>query len=100
VSVEENEILFGPDQGAYLPVLDIMHKVTAGASGGSVKIEEWSLPPGEMTPPHTHAREDECSFVLEGEMMCYVGGEIVLAQEGSYVIKPRGVPHASTIRAQ
>jgi hypothetical protein len=51
VSVEENEILIGPDQGAYLPVLDIMHKVTAGASGGSVKIEEWSLPPGEMTPP-------------------------------------------------
>ena len=44
--------------------------------------------------PHTHAREDECSFVLEGEMMCYVGGEIVLAQKGSYVIKPRGVPHA------
>ncbi len=27
-------------------------------------------------------------------MMCYVGGEIVLAQEGSYVIKPQGVPHA------
>ena len=27
-------------------------------------------------------------------MMCYVGGEIVLAQEGSYVIKPRGVLHA------
>ena len=24
----------------------------------------------------------------------YVGGEVVLAKEGSYVIKPRGVPHA------
>ena len=31
---------------------------------------------------------------MEGKMMCYVGGEIVLAQQGSYVIKPRGVPHA------
>jgi quercetin dioxygenase-like cupin family protein len=88
------KILIRPEEGAYLPVLDIMHKVTAGASGGSVKIEEWGLPPGEMIPPHTHAREDECSFVLEGKMMCYVGGEIVLAQEGSYVIKPQGVPHA------
>src|SRR5918994_1889275 len=94
VSVEENEILIGPDEGAHLPVLDIVHMVTAGASGGSLKIEEWGLPPGEMIPPHTHAREDECSFVLEGEMMCYVGGEVVLAQQGSYVIKPRGVPHA------
>ena len=94
MSLEENEILIRPEEGAYLPVLDIMHKVTAGASGGSVKIEEWGLPPGEMIPPHTHAREDECSFVLEGEMLCYVGGEVVLAQKGSYVIKPRGVPHA------
>jgi quercetin dioxygenase-like cupin family protein len=24
----------------------------------------------------------------------YVGGEVVLAKEGSYVVKPRGVPHA------
>jgi uncharacterized cupin superfamily protein len=47
-----------------------------------------------MIPPHTHAREDECSFVLEGEMKCYVDGEVVLAPEGSYVIKPRGVAHA------
>ena len=77
-----------------LPVLDIIHKVTAEASGGSLMIEEWSLPPGEMIPPHTHAREDECSFVLEGEITCYVGGEVVVAPQGSYVVKPRGVPHA------
>ena len=94
VSRKEKEILIGPEEGAYLPVLDIVHKVTAAASGGSLKIEEWGLPPGQMIPPHTHAREDECSFVLEGEMKCYVGGEVVLAKKGSYVIKPRGVPHA------
>jgi quercetin dioxygenase-like cupin family protein len=51
-------------------VLDIKHKVTAEASGGSLKIEEWALPPGEMVPPHTHAGEDECSYVVEGEMKC------------------------------
>jgi hypothetical protein len=27
-------------------------------------------------------------------MMCYVAGEVVLAQKGCYVIKPRRVPHA------
>lgn len=52
MSLEENEILIRSEEGAYLPVLDIMHKVTAGASGGSVKIEEWGLPPGEMIPSH------------------------------------------------
>jgi len=90
----ESNILIGPGEGTYLPVLDITHKVTAPASGGSLKIEEWSLPSGAMIPPHTHAREDECSFVLEGDLTCYVGGEIVLAPQGSYVIKPQGVPHA------
>ena len=94
MSLKANEVLIGPDKGAYLPVLDIVHKVTAESSGGSLKIEEWGLPPGQMIPPHTHAREDECSFVLEGELTCYVGGEIVLAPQGSYVIKPRGVAHA------
>ena len=94
MSLEESKVLIRPDEGAYLPVLDIVHKVTAEASGGSLKIEEWGLPPGQMIPPHTHASEDECSFVLEGELTCYVGGEIVLAPQGSYVIKPRGVAHA------
>ena len=27
-------------------------------------------------------------------MMCYVGGGVVFAPQGSYVIKPRGLPHA------
>lgn len=92
--VEKNEIFIGPDDGVSLPVLDIVHKVTAEVSGGSLVIDEWGLPPGQMIPPHTHAREDECSFVLEGELTCYVGGEVVVAPAGSYVVKPRGIPHA------
>ena len=51
-------------------------------------------PPRDDDPPHTHAREDECNFVLEGELTCDVGGEIVVAPAGSYVLKPRNVPHA------
>ena len=94
MSSETNEILITPDEGGYLPVLDITHKVTARVSGGSVVIDEWGLPPGGMIPPHTHAREDECSYVLEGELTCYVGGDVVLAPAGSYVVKPRGAPHA------
>jgi quercetin dioxygenase-like cupin family protein len=94
VSIEENKILIGPDDGDKLPLLDIVHKVTAEESGGSLTIEEWGLPPGQMIPPHTHTREDECNFVLEGELTCDVGGEIVVAPVGSYVLKPRNVPHA------
>jgi quercetin dioxygenase-like cupin family protein len=88
------KIFIGPGEGTYLPVLDIVHKVTAESFGGSLTIEEWGLPPGQMIPPHTHSREDECNFVLEGELTCEVDGEIVVAPVGSYVLKPREVPHA------
>ncbi len=94
MTASERRVIVGPGEGARLPVLDIVHKVTAKDSGGSLVIDEWGLPPGQTIPPHTHANEDECSFVLEGELTCYVGGRVVVAPKGSYVVKPRGVPHA------
>ena len=94
MSIEKNRFLIGPDDGHNLPLLDMVHKVTAHRSGGSLTVEEWGLSPGQMIPPHTHTREDECNFVLEGELTCDVGGEIVVASAGSYVLKPRDVPHA------
>ena len=90
----ESNILTGPNESIHLPTLDITHKVLAATTGGSLKIEEWGLPPGAMIPPHTHAREDEYSYVLQGDLTCYVGGEVLIAPQGSYVIKPRGIPHA------
>ena len=40
----ESKILIGPHEGFHLPALDITHKVMAGASGGSLVIDEWGLP--------------------------------------------------------
>jgi mannose-6-phosphate isomerase-like protein (cupin superfamily) len=94
MSEENKKVLIGPDEGAHLPVLGITHKVTAEIFDGVFTIIEASLPPGDMIPPHTHTREDECNFVLEGELTFDVGGEIVLAPAGSFVVKPRGVYHA------
>jgi quercetin dioxygenase-like cupin family protein len=91
---EKKKYLIGPDEGAHLPILDIAHKVTAEDLGGAFTIIEVGFPPGEMIPPHTHTREDECNFVLEGELTFDVGGEIVVAPAGSFVVKPRGVYHA------
>ena len=91
---EHNKIFIAPDEGAYLPILTIAHKVPSESLGGAVTIVEWGLPPGVMIPPHTHSREHECNYVLKGELTCDVGGEIVVAPVGSYVLKPRGVDHA------
>jgi quercetin dioxygenase-like cupin family protein len=95
VTAQENQKIFiAPDEGMYLPVLDIVHKVPPESFGGTLSIVEWGLLPDQMIPPHTHSREHECTFVRQGELTCDVGGEIVVAPVGSYVLKPRGVPHA------
>ena len=94
MSIAINKIFIGSNDGVPLPVLDMVHKVPPESFGGALTIIEWGLPPGAMIPPHTHSREDECSFVLEGELTCEVGGELVVAPAGSYVVKLRAVPHA------
>jgi len=46
------------------------------------------------SPRHTHTREDEVSYVLEGAVGVEVGGRTAVALAGDLVAKPRGVPHA------
>ena len=91
---DHKKLLIGPGEGAYLPTLRITHKLTAEALGGAFPSIEARLPPGEIIPPHTHSREDECNYVLEGELTFDVGGRVVVATAGSFVIKPRGIYHA------
>ena len=46
------------------------------------------------SPVHTHAHEDEWSYVLEGEVDIEQDGQVMTAGTGELVVKPRGVPHA------
>jgi uncharacterized RmlC-like cupin family protein len=61
--------------------------------GGATSIHEGLLAPGELVPPHTHAHEDQCIYVVSGTVHLQVGGEFIEAPAGGYVIKPRGVAH-------
>jgi quercetin dioxygenase-like cupin family protein len=49
--------------------------------------------PGEGPPLHTHADEDECLVVLDGEMRFRFGDDVEAAPAGSVVYVPRGAPH-------
>ena len=51
------------------------------------------IPPGGGPPPHTHSREDEAFYVLEGELVCRYGGEQFTAGPGTFVNLPPGTPH-------
>ena len=49
--------------------------------------------PGQSTVMHSHPREEEAIFVLQGTANMNVGGEEVVVPTGSIVRFPHGVPH-------
>jgi len=55
---------------------------------------------GDEPPMHTHTREDETLYVVEGAITAYVGGEKIEVEAGSYAALPKNVPHGLTVRGQ
>ena len=95
MTVEDHPIVYGPGAGATVALggIGVCFKVPGAATGGAFSIVEHPVRPGTLAPPHVHADEDELSYVLEGTFGVRVGDDILEAGPGSYVVKPRGVPH-------
>jgi quercetin dioxygenase-like cupin family protein len=85
------------DQGARadFPGLGTRYMIDSDETDGRFALLEHTIPPHSLAAPvHTHAHEDEYSYVLSGRMGALVGGEVVEAGPGDLVRKPRGIPHA------
>lgn len=74
--------------------LPTLLRATKDATGGAFGlIEHGMMPPGFASPYHTHHREDEAFYVLEGEIAFVCGGKWRKAGPGAYVFGPREIPH-------
>jgi quercetin dioxygenase-like cupin family protein len=81
--------------GADVPGLGTRYLLSGEQTGGRFALVEHTIAPRALAAPvHTHATEDEFSYVLEGRMGALVGDDLVEAGPGELVIKPRGIPHA------
>lgn len=67
-------------------------------TGGSFALAEGLVRRGAEPPPHTHTREDEAFYILEGEMSLRVGGQKIEASPGDLVYLPRGVEHSFELK--
>src|SRR5436190_21270809 len=67
--------------------------VTGEESGGAYFAMEALVPPGGGPPPHTHTREDETFYLLDGQVEFMLGENIVVAGPGDFVNVPRGTVH-------
>ena len=92
----EERVVIAPGEGYSISLggLGIIHKLSGEDTGGSFAIVEHPLQPGALAaPPHTHLNEDEFSLVLEGEVGVQIGERVYRATPGTYILKPRGIPH-------
>jgi mannose-6-phosphate isomerase-like protein (cupin superfamily) len=63
-------------------------------TGERFSLVEHPMPPRALAAPiHRHSREDEYSFVLEGRMGALLGDDVVYAETGELVFKPRDQWH-------
>ena len=70
-------------------------------TGGRYALAEVVIPKGAgEPPPHTHTREDESYYILEGEFAFRIGGETVEAGPGDHVWLPRGVEHGFELKTE
>ncbi|MGW6196057.1 cupin domain-containing protein [Kribbella sp. NPDC055110] len=63
-------------------------------TNGSLTVLECLIPPNDGPPAHTHLREDEVWYVIEGDFRFKAGDAMLRASTGGMAFGPRGVPHA------
>ncbi len=85
----------GNDQVTWLQGLGVRTLVSGEQTDGRFALLDHLLEPRSLGAlRHTHAGEDEISYVLEGEVGFQLGETVQVAGPGAVVFKPRGVPHA------
>ena len=74
--------------------LGIVWKIEGAESDKRFSVVHHPLAPRALAAPlHRHTREDEYSYVLEGTLGALLGDEVVTAEPGTWVFKPRNQWH-------
>ena len=66
-------------------------KASQHSTGGALSVFETTVEAGP--PLHVHDRDDDCFYVLDGELSVRCGSDVFDAAAGSFVFLPRGRPH-------
>jgi len=88
--------VLGSHQGdlGQLGSIGVRFMIDSADSGGTFSLVEHPVPPRKLAAPlHRHSREDEYTFILEGEIGVLLGDEVVLGRPGDLIFKPRGQWH-------
>jgi quercetin dioxygenase-like cupin family protein len=73
--------------------LGVVTKIPGTATNRVISIVEHPVAGRILVPPHVHQDHDEWSYILEGRIGARVGDDEFIAEAGSYILKPRQIPH-------
>ncbi len=75
----------------------VTYKIPSHKTGGAYSLFEVASLPSTGPPPHIHHREDESSYVLEGEFEFLAGRETLRVGAGSLLFVAKGTLHAHRV---
>jgi len=74
--------------------LGVQWKIDGPETGERFSVVHQPIAPRALAAPlHYHQNEDEYSYVLEGTLGALLGDDVVTAEPGTWVFKPRGQWH-------
>jgi quercetin dioxygenase-like cupin family protein len=84
----------GGGQVIHTGAMPVSFKVVPAQVGGAYEMHEQQIPAGTLVAPHTHNRQDQVSYVLDGVLGFLVGDREFEVPAGGMVYRPRGITHA------
>jgi mannose-6-phosphate isomerase-like protein (cupin superfamily) len=88
--------VIGPKDGkaGFLGSIGVRFMIDGVDAAERFSLVEHPMSPRALAAPlHRHTREDEYSYVLEGRMGALLGDEVLVADPGDLVFKPRNQWH-------
>jgi quercetin dioxygenase-like cupin family protein len=88
--------VLGPTDGkaGFLGSIGVRFMIDGEDADGGFSLVEHPMPPRALAAPlHRHNREDEYSYVLEGQVGALLGEEVLIGEPGDLIFKPRGQWH-------
>jgi mannose-6-phosphate isomerase-like protein (cupin superfamily) len=96
MSVTTAARVLGPRDGkaGFLGSIGVRFMIDGSEADERFSLVEHPMSPRALAAPlHRHNREDEYTFVLEGSVGALLGDEVLVAEPGDLVFKPRGQWH-------
>jgi mannose-6-phosphate isomerase-like protein (cupin superfamily) len=88
--------VIGPKDGhaGFLGSIGVRFMIDGDETDQGFSLVEHPMSPRALAAPlHVHTREDEYTFVLEGKVGALLGDEVLVAERGDLVFKPRNQWH-------